>query len=750
MSIPITICENSPSISSPISAENLNKISQSINLPIVLDRIMEKGIHAYSGGLDTISQDANADRTLVYYNSDSSLVSYKVVMWFDGLSWSNISGGMTIDDISEYLSYISTEDVKNLAIIVGRMVIYGLTAFDGGLDTINVSQTVDVKKVYYNSKTTSPSYKLIMWHNGTRWVDLNGMTTDNFPEYSNYDSVSESKNFARVMDRIIEHGIYAYSGGVTTINQDTHVNTNYVYYNSNSSTASYKVVMWYDGTKWRTFNNSLTIDDIPDYINLNPVSDIRSTLSSSDAFNVSLTWESGNINGGTGEKESSTNTIRSELVPVNDITLISATVDSGFTYAVRGYSDNEIAGRCFVYTHAFINTETIYFDQLPSNCKYLAFCLRKNGIATSDSSHIHIKRIKSFKNVKEFVDEKTANVSFIDDETTSSDKTWSSSKVNGLIYEINNDIANIESIIDAPVSVTDDLANKIRQLLKYNRSKKFLNLCFLTDTHSNIENGHFAINSLQALQTVKVCDGYVHGGDIITTYDYGFAEYVKQMEQNIGNYKKNGEIFFVKGNHDNNHSNSQYDNATKPQYKQLAQISMNNAIFNASNNNTCYYYFDYPNEKVRCIVLDSYSIENDSVTVNIDSEQNSWLYNTALDVENGWTVVVFSHQFTDVLTDTIDILNAFADRGTTYGNYEFDTDISTQFVGVIHGHTHQDEYSNILGFNNIGVTKAFGESDADGALSLFTIDTTDHILYETRIGDGYDRSYSFDTPGRLS
>ena len=88
----------------------------------------------------------------------------------------------------------------------------------------------------------------------------------------------------------------------------------------------------------------------------------------------------------------------------------------------------------------------------------------------------------------------------------------------------------------------------------------------------------------------------------------------------------------------------------------------------------------------------------------------------------------------------VNLFNAFNDRGTTYGSYTFANDKTTHFVGVIHGHEHTDSFSDTIGFNIIGVTKAYGSL---GAVDIFTIDTDNLKLYETRIGDGISREFTF-------
>lgn len=109
-----------------------------------------------------------------------------------------------------------------------------------------------------------------------------------------------------------------------------------------------------------------------------------------------------------------------------------------------------------------------------------------------------------------------------------------------------------------------------------------------------------------------------------------------------------------------------------------------------------YYYVDNPQTKLRYIVLNRYI---DRIPVNneingLNEEQRTWLQNVALDVEDGWGVLVFIHDlyrfiygddgytatislnYTDSRA-TVEILDAFVDGGGTV-------------VGIFCGENHVD------------------------------------------------------------
>lgn len=56
-----------------------------------------------------------------------------------------------------------------------------------------------------------------------------------------------------------------------------------------------------------------------------------------------------------------------------------------------------------------------------------------------------------------------------------------------------------------------------------------------------------------------------------------------------------------------------------------------------------YYYVDNPQQSIRYIVLCAYSNETGSLVTAYDTEQINWLRDVALNVEDGWTVLVITH-----------------------------------------------------------------------------------------------------------
>ena len=59
------------------------------------------------------------------------------------------------------------------------------------------------------------------------------------------------------------------------------------------------------------------------------------------------------------------------------------------------------------------------------------------------------------------------------------------------------------------------------------------------------------------------------------------------------------------------------------------------------------------------------------------------------------------------------------------------------------GHTHNDAYNTDNGYNYISCTTGYLKTSGDVVCSIFSIDTTNRKIYETRIGLGSDREFDY-------
>lgn len=83
----------------------------------------------------------------------------------------------------------------------------------------------------------------------------------------------------------------------------------------------------------------------------------------------------------------------------------------------------------------------------------------------------------------------------------------------------------------------------------------------------------------------------------------------------------------------------------------------------------------------------------------------------------------------------------------------------------IHGHSHHDTFDNANGYLDIGTINGFCDAididtEKEYKFSVFTLDTTNSVIYETRVGKQWsdqnnptrstDRSFSWDTLQELT
>lgn len=151
-----------------------------------------------------------------------------------------------------------------------------------------------------------------------------------------------------------------------------------------------------------------------------------------------------------------------------------------------------------------------------------------------------------------------------------------------------------------------------------------------------------------------------------------------------------------------------------------------------------YFYVNYPNNKIRVIVLDCYDVsekhDNDyNFKAGYRQNQLKWLIDKALQVNDDWEVVVLTHQipvqgFPENMTvansdKLIQILESFVNgtsvhvtaEDTVFNDETFALDLQTNFtkkgtiIAVLAGHNHVDHQTKINGINYL--TTACGYID---------------------------------------
>lgn len=108
-----------------------------------------------------------------------------------------------------------------------------------------------------------------------------------------------------------------------------------------------------------------------------------------------------------------------------------------------------------------------------------------------------------------------------------------------------------------------------------------------------------------------------------------------------------------------------------------------------------YYYFDDTEKNIRYIFLSSFTPEQNaggtqtSAVSDYDNTQLSWLTNTALNVQNGWSVIVVTHNiFNWTGSDPVTI--TFSEKHKQFLSALLANNDDGKIIAVLTGHTHRD------------------------------------------------------------
>lgn len=116
------------------------------------------------------------------------------------------------------------------------------------------------------------------------------------------------------------------------------------------------------------------------------------------------------------------------------------------------------------------------------------------------------------------------------------------------------------------------------------------------------------------------------GGD---TADYASEDYAKTLAAAFA-----GGVHHVMGNHD------YFGDVDGNKLAFIFDMGKSGQIGNTQRH---YYYVDNPQQKIRYIVLSAFDNNAGEIVSAYETAQVEWLTNTALKVEAGWTVLVFTH-----------------------------------------------------------------------------------------------------------
>lgn len=278
---------------------------------------------------------------------------------------------------------------------------------------------------------------------------------------------------------------------------------------------------------------------------------------------------------------------------------------------------------------------------------------------------------------------------------------------------------------------------------------------FFSDNHQR--NGYAGMLIAEVMKQCNIPYCF-YGGDSIssgTIADEATMIAQDKAFDSIMSYIPNGRFCRAVGNHDG----YWYDGTNKYYYNrdQIYDLFLREESIAQNKHfgeDGTYYYVDEIASKVRFVVLNTNG-------GSFDSTQLAWLQNTALNTENGWAVVLFSHQplsnhYHALISNASEVISAIQAS---------DADIVGCFSGHIHRdriytgiavNTSDDSVGNTLPFKQVTITSdhtsiayddatkhAVANDDKSHAIDFVTINRATRTVNLTRLGIGSDRSYTY-------
>lgn len=266
---------------------------------------------------------------------------------------------------------------------------------------------------------------------------------------------------------------------------------------------------------------------------------------------------------------------------------------------------------------------------------------------------------------------------------------------------------------------------------------------FITDNHwdNNAKNSPGLVKRI-----VKECNikHVIDGGDIITQFNnkQDMLTSMSSCADSMGFSELGFKVLF--GNHDMNQNGVQEANwMTEGEFFALSQSFMGRNIDEYKD--YFYFYYDDPSTKTRFICLDT---RNDGV---ISSAQFTW-FDTVVQVESGWHVLVFAHWLRTpnlwnkpleggVWTDSAQTLFAKCDNAESV-------------EGIFCGHLHADMDTTTDGGIKVIATDtdslgAYGEYTAtrgtvsEQCFDVITVNYASKTIECVRVGRGVNRSFTY-------
>lgn len=219
---------------------------------------------------------------------------------------------------------------------------------------------------------------------------------------------------------------------------------------------------------------------------------------------------------------------------------------------------------------------------------------------------------------------------------------------------------------------------------------------WITDIHWELDlNARRSPAMIRYLSNKTGIDKILNGGDTGNS-SVICSNAIDRLRDAIGSDK----VYSVNGNHETNDA-SRYENPYERVHRAL-RGHCKDIVY--GDKDKSYFYFDNSVSRVRYIGLSTYGLfEDNQYEDAYTSEQLQWFTETALDVEDRWTIVIFTHALYAVSTSTNQmyvISQSFIDA---IDNYQSKGKIAC----VLMGHSHVDR----IHIGNTGVPYIISQCD---------------------------------------
>lgn len=296
---------------------------------------------------------------------------------------------------------------------------------------------------------------------------------------------------------------------------------------------------------------------------------------------------------------------------------------------------------------------------------------------------------------------------------------------------------------------------------------------FITDVHwgDNKKRSPYLIEQIKRKTGVQKV---FFGGDVPIAYGTSnkMMSDVLDFNNQFRQLKRQRDLYSVIGNHDFTIKTSATDDTgtTLPVSESYALFGREFERYTNIKQNKMYYYVDNSATKIRYIFINTEeSVDTTTpwgVQAKISQEQEDWLTNEALNVEDGWKIIAIGHvpiypdaasysSKLDILKQTFDGYNSRAKLDIiSVDGVTATTDLTNakgQFVAYLCGHNHKDEgfIENGIAFISTGCDANYkndtwnrtSRTTSEQLFDVFFYDTTKNNLKTIRIGAGEDRSW---------